>query len=79
MEKGVSQPLFTHPAQPLFSNRGMQNTAPKPTPAQKLRIASALYQTARKVKAAAIARMHPDWTIPEVAKETARRLFLIHD
>lgn len=49
------------------------------TPAQKLRIASSLYQTARKVKAAAIARKNPGWSELEVKKETLRRLSLLHD
>ena len=52
---------------------------PKPTPAQKLRIASALYATAKKVKLAALRSLHPDWTEQRVIQETNRRLFLLRD
>lgn len=49
------------------------------TPAQKLRIASSLYQTAQKVKAAAIARKNPAWSEARVQKETLRRLSQLRD
>ena len=52
---------------------------PKPTPAQKLRIASALYATARKVKLAALRSLHPDWPEQRVIEETNRRLFFLRD
>lgn len=53
--------------------------APKPTPAQKLRIASALYATAKKVKFAALRSLHPDWPEQRLVNETNRRLFLLRD
>jgi hypothetical protein len=53
--------------------------APKPSPAQKLRIASMLYATARKVKYAALKRAHPDWSEPQLKQQVNRRLFLLHD
>jgi hypothetical protein len=52
---------------------------PKPTPSQKLHIASMLYATARKVKLAALKRFHPDWKEPELIRELNRRFFLLHD
>ena len=52
---------------------------PKPTPTQKLRIASMLYATARKVKLAALKRVHPDWPEPKLIQELNRRFFLLHD
>jgi hypothetical protein len=51
----------------------------KPTPTQKLRIASMLYATARKVKLAALKRTHPDWSENKLAQELNNRFFLIHD
>ena len=38
-----------------------------------------LYATARKVKFAALKRMHPDWTEEKLAHELNRRFFLLHD
>ena len=52
---------------------------PKPTPAQKLRIASAIYATAKKVKLAALRSLHPEWPEQRVIEETNRRFFLLHD
>ena len=52
---------------------------PKPSPAQKLRIASALYATAKKVKLAALRNLHPDWPEQRLIAETNRRFFLLHD
>ena len=52
---------------------------PKPTPGQKLRIASRLYATARKVKLGALRMNHPDWTEEQLARELNRRFFLLHD
>lgn len=52
---------------------------PKPTPAQKLRIASALYATAKKVKLAAMRSLHPEWPEKRVIEETNRRFFLLRD
>jgi len=54
-------------------------SSPKPSPAQKLRIASMLYATARKVKLAALKRLHPDWTEHRLVNELNRRFFLLHD
>ncbi|MEO5713819.1 MAG: hypothetical protein ABIT37_10070 [Luteolibacter sp.] len=54
-------------------------STPKPSPAQKLRVASMLYATARKVKLAALKRVHPDWTETKLAHELNRRFFLLHD
>lgn len=54
-------------------------SAPKPSPLQKLRIASMLYATARKVKLAALKRLHPDWTELQRTHELNRRFFLLHD
>lgn len=53
--------------------------SPKPSPSQKLRIASMLYATARKVKLAALKRVHPDWTETKLVHELNRRFFLLHD
>ena len=53
--------------------------APKPSPAQKLRIASMLYATARKVKLAALRSLHPDWPEERLNRELNRRFFLFHD
>lgn len=52
---------------------------PKLAPAQKLRIASMLYATARMVKLAALKRVHPDWTEARLLNELNRRFFLLHD
>lgn len=52
---------------------------PKPTPAQKLRIASALYATAKKVKLAALRSLHPDWPKQRVIAATNRRFLLLRD
>jgi hypothetical protein len=51
----------------------------KPSPEQKLRIASLLYATARKVKHAALRRRNPDWTEDRLLTELNRRFFLLHD
>ncbi|MCF7675608.1 MAG: hypothetical protein K9N23_21000 [Akkermansiaceae bacterium] len=51
----------------------------KATPEQKLRIASRLYATARKVKLAALRLRHPDLSEPELLRELNRRFFLLHD
>jgi len=52
---------------------------PKPTPAQKLRIASALYATAKKVKLAALRNRHPDWPEQQLLSELNRRFLLLRD
>ena len=52
---------------------------PRPTPSQKLRIASALYATAKKVKLGALKSLHPDWPPARLIAETNRRLFLLRD
>jgi hypothetical protein len=52
---------------------------PKPTPSQKLHIASALYATAKKVKSSALRQRHPDWSEPQIIKETNRRFLLLRD
>lgn len=51
----------------------------KPSPGQKLRIASMLYATARKVKLAALKRANPDWPESKLIRELNRRFFLLHD
>ncbi len=38
-----------------------------------------LYATARKVKLAALKRVHPDWPETELLRELNRRFFLLHD
>ena len=53
--------------------------APKHTPEQKLRIASRLYATARKVKLAGLRYRHQDWSDLRLAQELNRRFFLLHD
>jgi hypothetical protein len=51
----------------------------KPTPTQKLKISSALYAAARKIKAATLRRKHPDWSEPQLLAELNRRFFLLRD
>ena len=63
----------------MHANLSSQVTSPKPTPDQKLRIASMLYATARKVKLAASKRTHPDWPEKKLTQELKRRFFLLHD
>lgn len=45
------------------------------TGAQKLRTAFGLYWSARKVKAARLRQMHPDWTEEQVQEEV-KRIFM---
>ena len=54
-------------------------SSPKLSPTQKLRVASMLYATARKVKLAALKRVHPEWTETALSHELNRRFFLLHD
>jgi hypothetical protein len=42
---------------------------------QKLRTAAMLYWSARKIKAARLRELHPDWTEDQV-QEKVRRIFL---
>jgi hypothetical protein len=42
---------------------------------QKLRVAFALYWSARKLKAAALRQQHPTWSESEV-QQTVKRIFL---
>jgi hypothetical protein len=72
MEKGFETPFSE--AQP-----SCLMLPSKPTPAQKLRIASALYATAKKVKLAALRSLHPDWPEQRVIAETDRRFLLLRD
>ena len=58
---------------------GMSKEPNKPSPEQKLRIASALYASARKIKAAALRRKHPDWSETQLLTELNRRFFLLRD
>ena len=51
----------------------------KLTPSQKLRIASRLYATARKVKLAGIRHRHKDWPEERLLRELNMRFFLLHD
>ena len=53
--------------------------APGLTAEQKLRIASRLYATARKVKLAGLRYRHQDWSESELIQELNRRFFLLHD
>ena len=54
-------------------------TSTKLTPDQKLRIASRLYLTARKVKIAGLRWRLPSATEEELMKAWKRRFFLMHD
>jgi len=45
------------------------------TGAEKLRAAFQLYETARKVKAAGLRHLHPDWSEEEVQRQV-REIFL---
>ena len=45
------------------------------TPAQRLRTAHNLYETARDIKAAALRKQHPDWTEEQILT-TVREVFL---
>ena len=38
-----------------------------------------LYATARKVKSAALRRIHPKWNQARLTEELNRRFFLLHD
>lgn len=49
------------------------------TPEQKLRIASMLYATARKVKLAGLRQRHRDWSEAQLVQELNRRFFLLRD
>jgi len=42
------------------------------TPAEKLRVAEALWRDARALTEAAIVRRHPDWNREQVRQETRR-------
>jgi len=65
-------------AQPEFTMSQSPPTA-KLTPSQKLRIASRLYATARKVKLAGLRHYHKEWSEPRLVEELNRRFFLLHD
>jgi hypothetical protein len=47
------------------------------TPTEKLRAATRLYWSARELKAAALRRAHPEWSMERVERE-ARDAFLFH-
>ena len=50
---------------------------PKPlTSAQKLSAASHLYWSARRLKASAVRRTHPDWDADRIQREV-RRIFML--
>jgi len=51
----------------------------KLTPDQKLRIASRLYATARKVKLAGLRLRNPGSSETDLIRELNRRFFLLHD
>jgi len=53
--------------------------SPVLTAEQKLRIASRLYATARKVKLAGLRHYHKDWTESRLVQELNWRFFLLHD
>lgn len=57
----------------------MRAPSPKLTPGQKLRIASRLYATARKVKMASLRVRHQDWSEKQLSQELNRRFFLLRD
>lgn len=57
----------------------MNAMPPKLTPGQKLKIASRLYATARKVKLAALRVRHQDWSEQQLSQELNRRFFLLRD
>lgn len=57
----------------------MNTASLKLTPSQKLRIASRLYATARKVKMASLRGRHQDWSEPQLLLELNRRFFLLRD
>ena len=57
----------------------MSKETNKPSPEQKLRIASALYASARKIKAAALRKKHPEWSESQLLAALNRRFFLLHD
>jgi hypothetical protein len=42
--------------------------------AQRLRLASGMYASARRMLASQLRALHPDWDPTRIAKETARRL-----
>lgn len=44
------------------------------TGAQRLRIASGMYASARGMLSAHLKSLHPDWPLPRVNSEVARRL-----
>ena len=64
-----------HCPSPVIANAPL----PKLTASQKLRIASRLYATARKVKLAGIRRRHKDWPEERLMRELNMRFFLLHD
>jgi len=45
------------------------------TPGRKLRLAVQLHESARRLKAAALRRRHPDWTAEQIARKV-RDIFL---
>jgi hypothetical protein len=51
----------------------------KLTPGQKLKIASRLYATARKVKMASLRVRHQDWSEQQLSQELNLRFFLLRD
>ena len=57
----------------------MRATSPKLTPGQKLKIASRLYATARKVKMASLRVRHRDWSEQQLSHELNRRFFFLRD
>jgi hypothetical protein len=42
------------------------------TPAEKLRVAEALWREARAITEATVVRRHPEWTVEQVRQETRR-------
>lgn len=57
----------------------MPPPSPKLTAEQKLRIASMLYATARKVKLAGLRQRHRDGSEAQLIQELNRRFFLLRD
>ncbi len=67
-------PEFSQPHQ-RDAERARLQTIQAMSPARKLQIGADLYWFARRLKAAGVRRLHPDWTDSEVEAEV-RRIFL---
>jgi hypothetical protein len=72
--KAVSLPEFSQPHQREVERARIQAIKAM-SPARKLEIGTEMYWFARKLKAAGVRRLHPDWTEAQVEAEV-RRIFL---